>query len=317
MKSRRAGIATDPKLCRAPWVRFGGDALLYCRRTAGTVGAAAFSCFACHLDGRRRQGPGGFACHRPATPYLSLWARLPGFTVTDLDDALYERRSVVKHLAMRRTLWVIGADDLAQIQAAASDRVAGNERRSWSPMCRRPAWTPTVSDGCDSARAGGAAPSRRARPGERQALAHGAARTGGHIRSGTRKTLGRRHSPCTKGADRAVGARRYRPRARTTGPGRLAARWAADGGLAADRGDACTPEAARADWSDVVAHLRACDGDRYQMVVRQHVDVGAAGAAGYRRGGGGPGRRRRVMRCPDDLEVEADRRSVGALAARP
>ena len=65
----------------------------------------------------------------PATPYLSLWARLPGFTVADLDTALYQRRSLVKHLAMRRTLWVVAADDLAHIQAAASDRVADNERR--------------------------------------------------------------------------------------------------------------------------------------------------------------------------------------------
>ena len=65
----------------------------------------------------------------PATPYLSLWARLPGFAVADLDTALYQRRSLVKHLAMRRTLWVVAADDLAHIQAAASDRVADNERR--------------------------------------------------------------------------------------------------------------------------------------------------------------------------------------------
>lgn len=36
---------------------------------------------------------------------------------------------MVKHLAMRRTLWVVAADDLAHIQAAASDRVADNERR--------------------------------------------------------------------------------------------------------------------------------------------------------------------------------------------
>ena len=62
-------------------------------------------------------------------PYLSLWARLPGFAVPDLDAALYERRSAVKHLAMRRTLWVVGADYLPHVQAAASDRVAENERR--------------------------------------------------------------------------------------------------------------------------------------------------------------------------------------------
>lgn len=65
----------------------------------------------------------------PATPPLSLWARLPGFTVADLDAALYEKRSLVKHLAMRRTLWVVRHEDLAAIQAAASDRVAVNEAR--------------------------------------------------------------------------------------------------------------------------------------------------------------------------------------------
>jgi winged helix DNA-binding protein len=65
----------------------------------------------------------------PATPYLSLWARCPRFVTTDLDGELYRMRSMVRHLAMRRTLWLINADDLAIIQPAASDRVADNERR--------------------------------------------------------------------------------------------------------------------------------------------------------------------------------------------
>lgn len=65
----------------------------------------------------------------PATPYLSLWARSAGFTVAELDRELYEKRSLVKHLAMRRTLWVVRAEDLAIVQAGASDRVAENERR--------------------------------------------------------------------------------------------------------------------------------------------------------------------------------------------
>jgi hypothetical protein len=65
----------------------------------------------------------------PATPYLSLWARVPGFIVGDLDAALYENRTLVKHLAMRRTLWVVRAEDLPAIQAGASDRVADNEHR--------------------------------------------------------------------------------------------------------------------------------------------------------------------------------------------
>ncbi|BBZ33315.1 winged helix DNA-binding domain-containing protein [Mycolicibacterium confluentis] len=65
----------------------------------------------------------------PATPYLSLWARVPEFRVEHLDAELYERRSVVKHLAMRRTLWVLPSDQLEVVQSAASDRVADNERR--------------------------------------------------------------------------------------------------------------------------------------------------------------------------------------------
>ena len=65
----------------------------------------------------------------PATPYLSVWARLPGFAVADLDAELYQRRTLVKHLAMRRTLWTVRAEDLPLIQSGASDRVADNERR--------------------------------------------------------------------------------------------------------------------------------------------------------------------------------------------
>jgi hypothetical protein len=65
----------------------------------------------------------------PATPYLSLVARLPGFAVADLDADLYERRTLVKHLAMRRTLWTVRAEDLPLIQSGASDRVADSERR--------------------------------------------------------------------------------------------------------------------------------------------------------------------------------------------
>ncbi len=65
----------------------------------------------------------------PATPYLSLWARVSDFTRADLDAELYERRGLVKHLAMRRTLWVVPTGDLPLVQSAASDRVADNERR--------------------------------------------------------------------------------------------------------------------------------------------------------------------------------------------
>ena len=73
----------------------------------------------------------------PATPYLSLWARCPGFGTLDLDTELYQRRSAVKHLAMRRTLWLVNSADLAIVQQAASDRVAANESRRLAADVRK------------------------------------------------------------------------------------------------------------------------------------------------------------------------------------
>ena len=71
----------------------------------------------------------GLHASDPTTPFLSLWARCPGFVAADLEYELYRNRSVVKHLAMRRTLWVVAAHDLPVVQSAASDRVAASEHR--------------------------------------------------------------------------------------------------------------------------------------------------------------------------------------------
>jgi hypothetical protein len=65
----------------------------------------------------------------PATVYLSAWARLDGMAVADMDRALYADRTLVKHLAMRRTLFVFPRATLSVAQAGASERVADSERR--------------------------------------------------------------------------------------------------------------------------------------------------------------------------------------------
>ena len=65
----------------------------------------------------------------PSTIYLSAWARVDGMTVSDLERALYDDRSLVKHLAMRRTLFVFPREALGDAQAGASARVAAGERR--------------------------------------------------------------------------------------------------------------------------------------------------------------------------------------------
>ena len=65
-----------------------------------------------------------------ATVYLSAWARVDGLTVADLERALYVDRSLVKHLAMRRTLFVFPRETLSAAQAGASDHIADRERRT-------------------------------------------------------------------------------------------------------------------------------------------------------------------------------------------
>ncbi|MGH3386791.1 MAG: winged helix DNA-binding domain-containing protein [Nocardioidaceae bacterium] len=65
----------------------------------------------------------------PASVYLSAWARVDGLSVADVDKALYADRSLVKHLCMRRTLFVFRSELLGVVQAAASERVAAQERR--------------------------------------------------------------------------------------------------------------------------------------------------------------------------------------------
>lgn len=65
----------------------------------------------------------------PATVYLSAWARVEKLSVADVDKALYVDRSLVKHLAMRRTLFDFLREILPVAQAGASARVADAESR--------------------------------------------------------------------------------------------------------------------------------------------------------------------------------------------
>ena len=65
----------------------------------------------------------------PVSVYLSAWSRVRGFEVADLEDALYVRRSVVRVLGMRRTLFVVPRDLAAVIDAACTRALAPAERR--------------------------------------------------------------------------------------------------------------------------------------------------------------------------------------------
>jgi winged helix DNA-binding protein len=63
----------------------------------------------------------------PATPYLSLLARIDAFTRSDMDHALFESRSLVKQLAMRRTVFVFPRDLLPAAISGPSALIARQE----------------------------------------------------------------------------------------------------------------------------------------------------------------------------------------------
>jgi hypothetical protein len=65
----------------------------------------------------------------PASVYLSVLARSAGTTLADVSAALYERRSLVRWMAMRRTLFVVAVDDVPIVQAAVSTPLAAVLRR--------------------------------------------------------------------------------------------------------------------------------------------------------------------------------------------
>jgi hypothetical protein len=64
----------------------------------------------------------------PATVYLSAWARIKGFAAADLENALYERRELVRMLGMRRTLFVVPRDLAAVMDEACTKAIATRER---------------------------------------------------------------------------------------------------------------------------------------------------------------------------------------------
>jgi len=65
----------------------------------------------------------------PTSVFLSARARLPRMTRQDLEDALYERRSLVRMLGMRGTLFVTTPELAAEIDAACTKAIAAGERR--------------------------------------------------------------------------------------------------------------------------------------------------------------------------------------------
>ena len=83
---------------------------------AGTVAAAATGLIGLHGTD-------------PASVYLAAWARTREIDKTAIENALYEERSLVRMLGMRRTVFVVPSDLVPVIQAACTDQIAERMRR--------------------------------------------------------------------------------------------------------------------------------------------------------------------------------------------
>lgn len=64
----------------------------------------------------------------PATVYLAARARLRAFSPADLENALYEKRSLARVLGMRRTMFVVPVDLVPVVHGACTRSLARRER---------------------------------------------------------------------------------------------------------------------------------------------------------------------------------------------
>jgi Winged helix DNA-binding domain len=65
----------------------------------------------------------------PVSVFLSAMVRMRRPSVSAVEDALYVRRSVVRHHAMRRTLWVATPNVVRLVHSAATRKLVGPEHR--------------------------------------------------------------------------------------------------------------------------------------------------------------------------------------------
>jgi hypothetical protein len=71
----------------------------------------------------------GLHASDPVTPYLAAVARVDGLRVTDVEHALYEERSALRMLGMRRTMFVVPVDLAPVVHAACTRAIAVRERK--------------------------------------------------------------------------------------------------------------------------------------------------------------------------------------------
>lgn len=65
----------------------------------------------------------------PVSVFLAAWSRLVDFEPADLEQALYEDRSLIRMLGMRRTVFVVPTETAPVVHQACTAKIAGSNRR--------------------------------------------------------------------------------------------------------------------------------------------------------------------------------------------
>lgn len=65
----------------------------------------------------------------PGSTFVAAWARSDGVGVAEMERALYDDRTLVRLMAMRRTVFVVPTPHVPAVLAGAADDVARDERR--------------------------------------------------------------------------------------------------------------------------------------------------------------------------------------------
>lgn len=82
----------------------------------------------------------------PASVYLSTLARARSLDIDDVRAAMYDRRTLVRLMAMRRTLFVVAHDDVPMIHAGASLGVARTMRATLLRQVAKGSTEPPIDD---------------------------------------------------------------------------------------------------------------------------------------------------------------------------
>lgn len=86
----------------------------------------------------------------PASPYLSVLARSRTTRLSDVAEAMYADRTLVRWLAMRRTLFVFDRADIPLVQAAVSTSLAATLRTRLLSRVRRAGTEPPIDGDADA-----------------------------------------------------------------------------------------------------------------------------------------------------------------------